>query len=148
MWTGSGKMSSGQGGLLRALSVAHSSESGAEAPCGCARFGEGPVEKCLGYPRVGLQAAQGAPEHLWLPWAWSRQAGPLRRPGSGAALGAAEAVDPGHRCGGAGSQLLEAALGRRSGSPAFGPRLAAAPASAADACRRGPGWGGGEREYV
>ena len=54
------EMSSGQGGLLRALSVAHSSESGAEAPCGCARFGEGPVEKCLGGPRVGLQAAQEA----------------------------------------------------------------------------------------
>ena len=37
-------MSSGQGGLLRALSVAHSSELGAEAPCGCARSGEGPVD--------------------------------------------------------------------------------------------------------
>ena len=139
-------MSSGQGGLLRALSVAHSSELGAEALCGCVRFGEGPVEKCLGCPRVGLQAAQGAPEHLW--WAWSQLAGLLRRPGSGAALAAAEAEDPGHRCGGAGSQLLEAALGRRAGSPAFGPRLAAVPASAAGACRRGSVWGGGECEYV
>ena len=140
------EMSSGQGGLLRALSVAHSSELGAEAPCGCARFGEGPVEKCLGCPRVGLLAAQEAPEYLW--WAWSRQVGPLRRPGSGAALGPVEAVDPGHRRGGAGSQPLEAALGRRAGSPALGPRLAAAQAFAADACRQGSVWGGGECEYV
>ena len=56
-------MSSGQGGLLRAPSVVHSFELGAEALCGRVRFGEGPVEKCLGCPRVGLQAAQGAPEH-------------------------------------------------------------------------------------
>ena len=55
-------MSSGQGGLLRAPSVAHSFELGAEALCGRVRFGEGPVEKCLGCPRVGLLAAQEVPE--------------------------------------------------------------------------------------
>ena len=65
------KMSSGQGGLLRAPSVAHSFELGAEALCGCVRFGEGPVEKCLGGPRAGLQVAQEAPAVLWLPRAWS-----------------------------------------------------------------------------
>ena len=143
-------MSSGQGGLLRASSEAHSFELGAEALCGRVRFGEGPVEKCLGYPRVGLQAAQGAPEHLW--WAWLRLAGPLRRPGSGAALGAAEAVDPGHRCGGAGFQPLEASealgvVGHRAVLPAFGSPQVAVPASTAGACCRGSVWGGGECEY-
>ena len=137
--------SSGQGGPLRALSVAHSSVLGAEAPCELARSGEGPVEKCLGYPRAGLQAVQGALERRW--WARSRPAGPPQRPGPGAALVAAEAEDPGHRCGGVGSRQ-EAALGRRAALPALGPLLVAAPASAADACRRGSVWGGGECKYV
>ena len=85
-------MSSGQGGLLRAFSVAHSSVSVAEAPCGCSCFGVGLAEERSGRPRAGLQAAQevaGGPR-----WARSRLAGPLRRLGPGAAQGPVEAVDP------------------------------------------------------
>ena len=98
------------------------------------------------------QVAQVAPVALeYLRRALLRLEGPLRRPESGVVLAAAEV--PGHRCGGAGSQPLEAsealgALGHRAVLPASGPPQVAVPASTADACRRGSVRGGGECEYV
>ena len=97
---------------------------------------------------MGPQAAREALAVPWLPRAWLYLAERPRWPGSGAAREAALEPDPESRCGGAGLQLLEAALGRRAGLPAPGPRLVAAPASAADACRQGSVWGGGECEYI
>ena len=110
------------------------------------------MEKRQGYLLAVPQVAQAAQVALEYPrWARPRLEGPLRRPGFGAVLAAAEV--PGHRCGGAGSQPLEVsealgALGRRAVLPASGSPQVAVPASTAGACRRGSVRGGGECEYV
>ena len=141
------------GGAALALSVARSSELGAEEPRGCVHSGGGPVEGRQGHlpavPQVAqvAQVAQAAPEHPR--WARPQSEGLLQRPGSAAVSAAVEV--PGHRRGGAESQPLEVseaqgALGRRAVSPAPGsPQV---PASIEDVCRRGSVRGGGECEYV